>query len=173
MYLLAVETGLRVRELQSLTVGSFDFESCTVTLEKKFTKNRKGAVQFLKRARAVQLKSFFAGRDAADKPFNMPSNYRTGKMIHADLKDADIPIVDDADRKVDFHGLRHTLATELDRSGATLKERADIMRHSLRGNLTLGTYTHLQRYDIRQAIENLTYYPWPEGEKGIGVTDAA
>ena len=33
LYRLAVETGLRAKELQTLTVSSFDFKSCTVTIQ--------------------------------------------------------------------------------------------------------------------------------------------
>ena len=91
----------------------------------------------------------------------IPAHYRTAKMLHADCQTADIPVVDDVGRKIVFHSLRHILATELDRSGASLKEQMTIMRHSDRSNLTLGVYTHVRTYDIRQAIENLPNYPWP------------
>jgi len=67
---------------------------------------------------------------------------------------------DDAGRKADFHCLRHTLATALDQTGASLKERMAIMRHSDKSNLTLGTYSHVQIYDLKRAIENLPDYPW-------------
>ena len=41
LYLLAIETGLRVQELQSLKVSSFDFENCTVNVESEYCKDRK------------------------------------------------------------------------------------------------------------------------------------
>ena len=164
LYLLAIETGLRVRELQSLTVESFDFDDCTVTAKAEFCKDRKKAVQLLKCSRAGQLRGLFRGKIPKVKAFNMPSNCRTAKMLRADLEAAGIPVVDDEDRKVVFHSLRHTLATELDRSGATLKERMTIMRHSDRQNLTLGVYTKARLFDIRRAIENLPDYPWPGTE---------
>ena len=104
----------------------------------------------------------------------MPSNYRTGKMLRADLTETEdrnerdevirkaIPYVDDLGQKADFHALRHTLGGALDRTKASLKERMTIMRHSDRGNLSLGTYGHVEAYDIRHAIENLPDYPWPD-----------
>ena len=52
-------------------------------------------------------------------------------MIKADLEDAGIEFIDDEGRRVDFHSLRHTLATEHDHTRATLKERKVIMRHKM------------------------------------------
>ncbi|MHC4665703.1 MAG: hypothetical protein ACYS9T_07070 [Planctomycetota bacterium] len=57
-------------------------------------------------------------------------------MLKADLAKAGIPYLDDAGRKADFHCLRHTLATALDQTRASLKERMAIMRHSDKSNLT-------------------------------------
>ncbi|MBE3145067.1 MAG: tyrosine-type recombinase/integrase, partial [Planctomycetes bacterium] len=39
LYQLAVETGLRAAELRSLTVSSFDFDNCEVTIEAAYAKN--------------------------------------------------------------------------------------------------------------------------------------
>ncbi|MHC4334748.1 MAG: hypothetical protein ACYSUV_13520 [Planctomycetota bacterium] len=39
LYLTAIETGLRVKELQSLTVSSFNFDDCIVTAEPESCKN--------------------------------------------------------------------------------------------------------------------------------------
>ncbi len=168
LYLMGIETGLRVRELQSLTVGSFDFDSATVTVKPEFCKDGKKAVQLLKHKRAAQLRAFFADKLPNAKAFDMPSHYRTAKMLHADCQAANIPIVDDTGLKIVFHSLRHTLATELDRTGASLKEQMTIMRHSDKSNLTLGTYTHVQIYDIRRAVENLPDYPWPGTQEKVG-----
>ncbi len=180
LYLLAVETGLRVRELQSLKVHSLDLKNCTVTVEPESCKDRRRAVQLLKHGRALQLKKFFAGKMPDVKAFNMPSSYRTAEMLRADLAETEerdkdgkvekegISYIDNTGRRADFHCLRHTLATELDRSGASLKERMRIMRHSDRSNLTLGTYGHIQVYDIRRAIENLPEYPWPGTQEEVG-----
>jgi site-specific recombinase XerD len=169
LYLVGIETGLRVRELQSLTVNSFDFDDAAVTVKAEHCKNGQKAVQLLKYNRAAQLREFFAGKLPGAKAFNVPSHYRTAKMLHADCEAAEIPVVDDAGRKIVFHSTRHPLATELDRSGASLKERMTILRHSDRGNLSLGTYCHIQTYDIRRAIEKLPDYPWPGTEAAEAV----
>jgi len=156
LYLVAIETGLRVRELQSLTIESFVLEEGLVTVQGQYCKDRNKAEQLLKHHRAEQLKGFFTGKLPKTKAFNMPSHYRTAKMLKADLADAVIP-----DAGIAFHSLRHTLATALDGIGASLKERRAIMRHSDKKDLTLGTYTHLQTYSLRRVIENLPSYPWP------------
>ena len=173
LYLATIETGLRVRELRGLKVSSFDLDEATVTAEAKRCKNRKEAVQLLRRARLKPLRGFFAGRGASDRAFNMPTHHYTADMLKADLAAAGIEYIDGAGRKADFHCLRHTLATALDQTGASLKERMTIMRHSDRSNLTLGTYTHVQSYNIRRAIENLPAYPWPGQQIGSQALAAA
>ena len=88
LYLLAIETGLRVRELQSLTLSSFDFEKCTVTVKSEFCKDRKRAVQLLKNVRVSQFKEFFANKLPNAKAFNMPTHHYTADMLKADLAEA-------------------------------------------------------------------------------------
>lgn len=173
LYLLAMETGLRVGELQSLTLASFDFQSCSVTAKAESCKNRQEAEQLLKHKRAAQLQDFFNGTMLDVRAFNMPSNFRTGKMIEADLTEAGIAYVDEAGRKADFHALRHTLATNLDQTGASVKERMTIMRHSDKSNLTLGVYTKVTTFDIRKRIERLPDYPWPGSEQSERVKVSA
>ncbi|MHC4618345.1 MAG: tyrosine-type recombinase/integrase [Planctomycetota bacterium] len=162
LYLIGIETGLRRRELESLTVSSFDFDNAVVVADAEFCKNRKRAEQPLKHKRAEQLRGFFAGKEPDAKAFNMPDHRETAEMLKADLEPAGIPYIDDAGRKADFHALRHTLATNLDQTDASMKERAAIMRHSVtKGNLTLGTYTHVRPFDLRRAIEALPDFVWP------------
>ncbi len=169
LYLLSVETGLRVGELQSLTVSSFDLDKGVVRVEADFCKNREEAEQLLKRERAGQFREFFRGRLPGTKALNMPSNFRTAQMLHADCRDAGIE-VENGRGKIVFHSLRHTLATNLDRAGASLKERMAIMRHSDRFSLTLGTYTDAPKaYDLRRAIENLPDFAWPGSESAAAV----
>ncbi len=167
LYLLDVETGFRVGELRSLTISSFDFENAVVRVAAEFCKNREEAEQLLKQKRAEQLREFFSGKLPGAKAFNIPTHFRTAEMLHADCRDAGIEI-ENGRGKIVFYSLRHTLATNLDKTGASLKERMAIMRHSDRSSLTLGTYTDAPRpYDLRRVIENLPDYPWP------GTEDAA
>jgi len=169
LYLLSVETGLRVGELRSLTVSSFDFENAAVRVEAQFCKNREEAEQLLKRHRVEQFRQFLADKLPAAKAFNMPTHFRTAQMLHADCREAGIEI-DNGRGKIVFYSLRHTLATNLDKTGASLKERMAIMRHSDRHSLTLGTYTDTPKpYDLRRVVENLPDFSWPGSEAAAAV----
>jgi len=169
-YLLAVELGFRVRELRSLRIRDFDFaenrpdafRTPAVRLAAEFCKNREPAEQALRRTRAEQLRRHFADKDPGDKALNVPPSNRTADMFRADLRHAGIEIEDAAGRTAVFHSLRHTLATALDRSGVSLKTAMSVMRHSTRGNLTLGVYTdEVTLLEKREAVEKLPDYPWP------------
>jgi len=161
LYLIAAETGFRLREMKSLRVGSFDFADCSVTLEREYTKDRRQAVIPLKQKRAKQLKEYFKGRDPDEKAFPMHKYPRAAEMIRADLKEAGLSYVDDQGRKACFHSLRKSFVTNLDGTDASLAERMSLVRHSMRGNLTLGTYTQVQAYNLRRVIEQLPDLPWP------------
>ncbi len=164
LYLVAIETGFRLSELKSLTVSSFDFAVGTVTVEKEHTKNRIRAVQPLKDKRSKQLQAYFAGKQPTDPAFDMWKYPRGADMLRLDLDAAEIPCVDESGLIIDFHALRNTFITALDRTDATLAERMTLARHSRAGNLTLGTYTHVQAYNLRRVVEQLPDYSWPGTE---------
>jgi len=64
LYRLAIETGLRVGELRSLTVSSFDFDRLMVTVEAAYSKHRRKDQLPLRPDTTAELKSFFVGQDA-------------------------------------------------------------------------------------------------------------
>jgi len=171
VYLLGVELGLRVEELRSLKIGDFDwddakpyaFRTPAVRLAAEFCKNRTACEQVLRRDRAEQLKAYFAGRDLNESAFpTLPRNIFTAKMIRADAKTAGLVLKDRAGRVLVFHSLRHSLATLLDRMNVSLKARMDILRHSAKGNLTLGVYTDdTSLLEKREVVEQLPALPWP------------
>lgn len=53
------------------------------------------------------------------------------------------------------HVLRHTFITNLDRGGMNVKAIGRIVGHSWE-NTTISTYIHIQRDDMRRALENST-----------------
>jgi integrase len=165
LYLTALETGYRLNELRCLTVGCFDLDEATVCLGAEHTKNHMEAIQLIKRSRAEQYRTFLAGRAPDGSVFSMPGDNEVLAAFREDLKAAGIKSVDDRGVKVTFHSLRYGLASALDRTRATLKERMTILRHSDKGNLTLGTYTTLEAVDLRGAVERLPDYPWPPAIK--------
>jgi hypothetical protein len=70
-------------------------------------------------------------------------------MIKADLKAAGIP--SDA---FDFHCLRHTYATMVDRCGGSHKDTMELARHA-NANLTFGTYAHTRLENLGRVVNNL------------------
>ena len=157
LYRLATESGLRCKELRSLRVSSFDFERGTVTVSCAYTKNRKMAVLPLKGDTAAELRRFFAGKMPNAKAFGGTYNQLTDKtsdMLRADLADAGIAYVDDAERYADFHCLRHTTGSLLAASGVHPKVAQSIMRHS-DINLTMSLYTHTLLGQEAEAVESL------------------
>lgn len=175
-YLVAVETGIRRAALLGLTVSNFDFDSNTVNIEAENVKQRKKVVRYLKRDRAEQLKEYFRGKLLGARAFQISATARTADMIKADLKatkvlDATgavaieaIPFKDAQGRKADLHALKHTYITSLDATDATLNERMVLTGHSRKGNLTLGTYTHVDPGRLYEIIEQLPDYQWPMQE---------
>ncbi len=153
LYRLAVETGLRRNELKSLTVSSFDFDHCTVTVEAAYSKHRRQDILPLRVETAEELQKFLTGKIAAVKVFlNIPD--KTSKMLKADLDEAGIPYIDDAGRYADFHSLRHSTGSLLAAAGVHPKVIQSIMRHS-DINLTMSRYTHIFRGQESEAIGKL------------------
>jgi len=133
LYRLAIESGLRRKELRSLKVSSFDL-----------------------RNRTAELQQFFMGKLPHVKAFG--GRYKrltdkTAKMLRADLEDAGISYVDDG-FFFDFHAQRHQTGTLLAASGAHPKVAQSIVRHS-DINLTMSRYTHVLTGQEIKAVENL------------------
>jgi len=109
LYRLTAETGLRAKELRSLRASSFDFDNLTVCVSGEYTKNKREALQQLRRETAEELKEFFSEKLPTVKAFggsNKQLTDKTADMLKADLADADIPYVVDG-LYFDFHALRH------------------------------------------------------------------
>jgi len=162
LYRLAVETGLRAKELRSLKVSSFDFNNCTVTVEAAYSKRRRKDTLPMKPETAAEIKRFLAGKLPVVQAFRVP--VKTAEMLKADLEDAVIAYVDDAGRYADFHSLRHSTGSLLAASGVHPKVAQSIMRHS-DINLTMSRYTHIFRGQESKAIASLPDLSLPSQEK--------
>jgi integrase len=171
LYYTATQTGLRANEIRTLKVESFDLDDLTVTIKAGNSKHRTEDVLPIRPDLGARLNEFFRGKLPTAKAFGGTFKQLTDKtadMIRLDLANT---VVKDANGKViikailymdsngkvcDFHSLRGTFITALDKTGASLKERMTLARHSDRGNLTLGTYTDRPRaYNLRRVIEQL------------------
>ena len=147
LYRFAAETGLRSNEIRSLTVGSFDFKSLTVTVEAGSSKRKRKDVQTLRPDTAAMLREFLKAKTPGAKVFG--GTYKcltdkTGEMVHLDLGEAGIAYEDEAGRIFDFHSLRHQTGSMLARYGVHPRDAQAHMRHS-DINLTMRYYTHLRK----------------------------
>jgi integrase len=129
-YRVAAETGLRAKELRSLSVASFDLKNQTVEVSGEYTKNRHEATVSLRPDTGAELEQLISDKMPQVQVFKVPE--KAYKMIQADLADAKIPYVVDG-LYFDFHALRHQTGTLLAASGVHPKIAQSIMRHETRG----------------------------------------
>jgi integrase len=174
LYLTACGTGFRVSELASLTPGSFELDADppTAALDPTVTKNRRPVVQPLPAVVAEAIRVHAHGR-AADQPL-WPGTWteKAAKMLRHDEEAVGIPyVVRDAHGRslhADFHALRHTFISWLERPGATPKVHQDLARHGDYQKLTLGTYSHATQAAMAQALDRL---PLPGAQQEVRPPD--
>jgi Phage integrase family len=77
-------------------------------------------------------------------------------LFRKDLAAAGIPYIDAQDRQADFHALRHTFATNLNRAGVTPRAAMELMRHSDM-RLTAKTYTDVQALPLMPEVLKLPF----------------
>ena len=117
-YRVALTTGLRRKELRSLTWQSLRLGGPRpqVTVEAGSSKHRRRDVLPLRPDVAGALRRWQAEHPGDGLLFPLPQ--RTAKMLRVDLRAAGIDYRDDRGRVIDFHALRHTFITGLTRGGA-------------------------------------------------------
>ena len=162
LYRTAAETGLRRKELGTLTPASFDFENRTVTVQAGYSKRRRHDVLPLRKETAALLQRFVAAKMPNVPVFKMP--YKTADMLKADLADAGIPYVDSAGHHADFHALRHSCGSMLAAAGVHPKVAQSLMRHSSI-DLTMSRYSHVFRGQEADAVEKLPDLSLPSVEQ--------
>ncbi|MBL7185291.1 MAG: site-specific integrase [Phycisphaerae bacterium] len=168
LYVLAVELGLRKRELINLRVSSFNLDKGTVTVEREVAKNRHRATLPVKQQRVSQLREFLSNKLPNVKLFPLNADsFRAADMIQADLKDANIPIETDQGVCV-FHCLRNSYSTNLAQTGCSWFEHKVMMRHSLKADVTAG-YTEVSLERKKAIVEQLPDFEWPiQALKAVG-----
>ncbi len=159
-YLLAVTTGLRRAEL-----GALDWSDVRLDAVRPFlrvrgatTKSGKSANQPLCVDAVDALRAAVGAVQAGPV---LPSGVPSMKLWRRDLKGAGIGRVDADGRRVVFHSLRHTFATNLNRAGVAPRVAMELMRHSEIA-LTMRTYTDRQFLPIFDAMEQLPRFSAPE-----------
>ena len=165
IYILSYMTGLRRKELASLTPASFRLDETppTLTVEAACSKHRRKDVLPLHPELVAMLRGWLADLERSDVLFPDLAKRRTWLMVKKDLERAGIPYRTD-DGIADFHAAgRHTHITELLRNGVSLPEARELARHSdIRMTMK---YTHIGIDDQAKAVSRL---PWQSrnGEDG-------
>lgn len=173
LYLAAMLTGLRRGELKALQWGDVHLDAVKpfLAVRASTTKNGKGATIWLRDDLADALREMKPDNvRPIDRVFRMPKSERYA----ADLAAAGIEREDAQGRKVDFHALRHTLATNLARAGVPPRVAMEVMRHSDM-RLTMKTYTDSSQLPTAEAIDRLPRFD--QGEpltlRATGTEDAS
>ncbi len=156
LYGLAIQTGLRAKELRSLRPTSLRLDATQphVLCEAGSTKNRRRAKQHVRGDLAASLRQYAAERPAAGPLFDLPHETDMADLLRADVADARAAWLDEADDEadaaehhrrqasdflaeqdhaggvLDFHALRHTCGAWLVQAGVNPKAVQRVMRHS-------------------------------------------
>lgn len=154
LYLSAFYTGLRAKELASLTPSHFELSAnpATVTIEKADEKSRRGKSLPLHPDFAAMIQSWMSGKPTDQLLWRGAwARHRYGnKMVQFDQENAGVKYRTNEGR-ADFHALRHTFLSRLGRSGASTRIMMDLGRHTT-PQMTM-RYTHANLYDLAGAIE--------------------
>ena len=153
-----LDLGLRGHEVTYLTLESVDWRSATLTISSTKSKRvqqlplpvstGEAIAQYLRRGRpqTVNRALFVRHRAPYDKPLGVPAirNSMNRAFVRCGLRD----------RFCNTHVLRRTMATQLQRSGASVKEIADLLRHQSLD--TANTYARVDLEGLRAVA-----LPWP------------
>lgn len=158
LYLVAMTTGYRAGELASLTPEAFALDGpATINLAAGFTKNKRPASQPIPPLVSQALRGFLTGKTPGVPVW--PGSWADDpvEMLRPDLDAAGIPYAiegPDGPLFADFHALRHSYISLLDKAGATLKEAMQLARHS-DPKLTMAVYGRASIADLAAAVEGL------------------
>ena len=168
IYILSYMTGLRRREIASLTPRSFclDGNPPTVTVEAACSKHRRTDVLPLNPELVQMLKKWLAGASEDAVFFPKHARRRTWLMVKKDLER--VGIAYETEQGIaDFHAAgRHSHITGLIRSGARLTDVQKLARHS-DVRMTM-EYTHVGMEDKAEAIKLLS---WQRIGSGTAVSE--
>jgi len=156
LYATAMVTGFRASELASLFPYSFELDSRPPVARVKaaYSKNKREAEQPLPAEMAEALAAYLDGKARDKTVWSGKWFENAAEMLRLDLEAAGITYRDEAGCVADFHALRHSYITLLERSGASPKLAQELARHSdIR--LTMKVYTHARLCDKAGAVESL------------------
>ncbi len=142
MYWTAIETGLRSKELRSLTRADIVINTAEphILCDGVVTKNKRDAQQFISDELAAKLADFVSHKTPSATIFNVIDPTAMADILRRDCVDATVKNTE----VLDFHCLRHTTGSWLASAGVPLHEVQRIMRHSSI-TLTVDRYGHLAK----------------------------
>src|SRR5665213_1673954 len=155
IYFTAARTGLRQEELKQANWGDMHLDANVpfVVVRDCVAKNKKEeSVQLVPEIAEVLTAHRPVGWKATDLVF--PAGIPRALRLRKDLKSNGIPYRDEMGRYADFHALRYTWATFLQRNGVAQRFAMKLMRHS-DIKLTSKVYTDEMQLPIYDAIKNL------------------
>jgi integrase len=167
IYIVSYMTGLRRKELASLTPQSFDLnaELPTLTVKAAASKHRKKDVLPLHPELVEMLRNWTAGMMPDERLFPRLDRKKTWVMVKKDLERVGIPY-ETEEGIADFHAAgRHSHVTELLRSGATLPEARELARHA--DIHTTMKYTHIGIGDQAKALKQLRWQRIGSGTRDV------
>ncbi len=161
LYLVALTCGLRRSEVAALLWSDVKLAAPKPYLDIRpsTTKNGKRAILWLRDDVAAALRAM-PDHVEGDRVFPMVGKDFCERWFYRDLAAAGITRLDAQKRRVDFHALRHTLATNLGRGGVSIRTAMEVMRHS-DARLTTKTYTDASALPTAQALDCLPRYDLP------------
>ena len=102
----------------------------------------------------TELQTVKAAGKVTPEALVFPERVPVMKVVHQDFKAAGIPQVDERGHKVDFHALRMTFITRLQRAGVSPREAMELARHSDM-RLTMKVYTDVAQLPLAASIRQL------------------
>lgn len=173
LYMLLLETGMRIGEALVLTWKDIDFDNhsihieATLTMAKRVQQMPKSQESvrdiYINNSTVRRLKNWKLHQTATSKTININSNGFLFPGAHAPygnyaqarerfmnhVKKANLP-------NIGLHGFRHTHATLLLNNGAGYKEIQNRLGHATI-NTTMDTYSHLSQDKARETAEILDF----------------
>lgn len=176
LYATAAGSGFRASELASLTPESFNLaaDPPLIALNAEDAKNRTDAAQPIPDDLADELRGFLIGRPAGEPvwPGTWASSRKAAPMLRVDLEAAGIPYVVQGPAGplfADFHSLRHSYITLLDRGGVSLRTAQALARHST--PVLTARYSHPRLNDMAEGAAKLpAFLPPRSGPESVRAT---
>jgi integrase len=155
IYLTAISTGFRAKEIAFLTPNSFDLDATPpiAHMKAKNAKNKRYACQPLPDELVEALKVYLSKKPINQRIWKGSWWDRAADMLKIDLESAGISFKVDG-KVFDFHAFRGQFITRLEQAGLSPKVAQELARHS-DARLTLERYTKKTVDDLANAIQNV------------------